>query len=97
MSTAKQFECCECHEPFTYDPTPRVRHRIEEFHRHTTKRPAVVVECPHCRAALYLDLTDGLARPFDQVRHDAAHAGGVFWDLTPAESDETKAQDPRLP
>lgn len=42
----------------------------------------MVVECPHCPASLYLDLTSGSVRAFTQVRHDAADTGGVFWDMS---------------
>jgi tetratricopeptide (TPR) repeat protein len=90
MSTGTQFECCECHEPFTYDPAPRVIQRIEGFQRQTARRSAVVVECPHCPAALYLDLTDGSVCTFTQVHYDLADTGGVFRDMTPTESIKAK-------
>jgi len=91
MGTQTQFECCRCHESFTYDPAPRIRQCIDQFQMETQRRPAVVVECPHCAASLYLDLTDSSVHPFEDVQYDVADAEGVFWDLTPAK--RVKAQE----
>jgi Flp pilus assembly protein TadD len=93
MSNCKQFECCECHESFAYDPAPAIRQRFEEFQSHTAHRSGVVVECPYCSASLYLDLAAGVRVPVLPGARRPRGRRGVFWDLSLAQEAKARVQE----
>lgn len=94
MKRWKHFECCACHEPFTYDPPSSVQERMKEMELQIGRPVRVMVECPHCPAHLYLDLATGQVSSLsgeNSARDD--ESGGVFWDMTLTESVKERVTD----